>query len=383
MKQVTLLLLFCIPVYVAAQPKTLKGRIVDASTQEGVAYTNIGIEDTFYGTASDAEGFFELKIPEEFFAGKLFVSAVGYRNVTFLLYDLLGKEFVRIPLEKQTYRIEGVDVQAQSRVLFRIIRTASRRVPENYHAGPVGLKFYYQEEKQVNDSSLRKREAVVEVYDKNGYSSPSVIDAYQNRSYRFVEVKKNFASGSFADGQTGFDELLEMDLVRLSNTILNEELLNDYDLSLEGVSTYQGDSVWIISYKTGKPDLAHSGDYFAERMDGKIYVLKDNYAIIRNECVIKAERNNSQNRSLYTDDPEQRQVSYHFTGTYRNEDGKYMVNYLDCDKTYINPQGEQVTRIRKAYAMELQRQPEELSGRDYFEDTPYAEDFWQNFKKPE
>lgn len=382
MKQLTFLLLSMIPVCVLSQPKILKGRIVDATTQEGVAYTNIGVEGTFYGTASDAEGFFDLKVPEEFFAGKLFVSAVGYQNITLLLTDLFEKEFVRIPLAEQTYSIEGVDVEAQSRVLFRIIRTAARKVPENYHAGPIGLKFYYQEEKQMNDSSLLNREAVVELYDKNGYRVPSVTDAYQSRHYQFTQVKKNFNSVSFPSGQTGFDELLEMDLVRLSNTILNEELLNDYDLNLEGISTYEGDSVWIISYKASKPDLAHSGDYYATRMDGKIYILMNSYAIIRNECVIEAKRNNRQNRSLFTNNNEQQHVRYHFTSTYSNQDGKYMVNYLDCDKTYINPQGEQIAYIRKASALELQRQPTELTGRDYFEDTPYVENFWQNFKRP-
>jgi hypothetical protein len=383
MKQITFFLLFLIPVIVLAQPKTIKGRIVDAANQEGVGYTNIGIEGTFYGTASDADGFFELKIPEEFFGGKLFISAVGYQNAALLLSDLFEKEFVRIPLAEQTYRIEGVDVQAQSRVLFRIIRTAAQRVPQNYQAGPVGMKFYYQEDLQMNDSSILNREAIVELYDKNGYGSPSVFDAYQNRHYRFIQVKKNFDSKLFSDGQTGFDELLEMDPVRLSNTILNEELLNDYDLNLEAISTYEEDSVWIISYKTLKPGLAHSGDYYATQMDGKIYILRDNYAIIRNECIIQATKNNRQNRSLFTNDKEQQQVRYHFTSIYKSQNGKYALSYLDCDKTYVNPQGEKLIYVRKANALELQGQHAEITGRDYYEDTPYVENFWKSFKQPQ
>lgn len=139
----------------------------------------------------------------------------------------------------------------------------------------------------------------------------------------------------------------------------------------------------IVSYKTGKPGLAHSGDYFARRMDGKFYILKKNDAVIRHECVIEADRNNSQNRSLFTNEREQQQVRYHFTGIYRRHDGRYMVSYLDCDKTYVNPRGEQVTRFRKAHALEIQRQPVALYGRDYFEDTSFAEDFWSDFKQPE
>jgi len=382
MKLLVFFLFLMLPGFIIAQPKTIKGRIVDSADQKGIGYTNIGVEGTFYGTASDADGFFELKVPEEFFGGKLFVSAVGYRNLKLVLNDLFDQEFVRIPLEEQTYRIEGVDVAAQSRVLFRIIRTAAQKIPQNYQDGPLGMKFYYTESELVNDSNRLNREAIVELYDKTGYSAPSVTDAFQNRHYRFTQVKKDFESKTFSAGKTGFDELLEMDLARLSNTILNEELLNDYDLNLEGVSSYEGDSVWIVSYQASKPGLAHSGDYYATQLDGKIYILKNNYVVIRNECMIRASKNSSQNRSLFTEDKEQQQVSYHFTSAYRDQDGKYAVNYLDCDKTYMNPRGEKVTIVSKASALGLEREPTEISGRDYFENTPYVENFWDSFKRP-
>lgn len=44
---------------------TIKGRVIDQVTNEPVAFTNISISDTFYGTASDESGDFELKIPGE------------------------------------------------------------------------------------------------------------------------------------------------------------------------------------------------------------------------------------------------------------------------------------------------------------------------------
>ncbi len=103
-----------------AQTKLIKGRIVDSQTQEGIAYTNIGIEGTYYGTASDADGFFELKIPDEFAGKMLFVSAVGYTNKSISVPELLQKDFARIAINEQTYNIEGIDVAAQSRVLYRI-----------------------------------------------------------------------------------------------------------------------------------------------------------------------------------------------------------------------------------------------------------------------
>lgn len=383
MKQTGILLFLLVPFLVSAQAKIMKGRITDAVTHEGIAYTNIGIEGTYYGCASDAEGLFELNVPEEFSKGKLFISAVGYQHVTLLLPDLLEKEFVEISLTGQTYQIAGVDVEASSRVPFRILRTASLRVPENYQAGPFGLRFYYQEEKMVNDSNVQQREGIVDLYDQHGYSSPSVTDAYESRRYQFLQVKKNFDSRSFSSGHTGFEELIEMDVVRMTNTILNEELLDGYELKLGKTVNEDGDSVWVISYRANKPDLVHCGDYYATRMDGKIYILMSNYAVIRNECVIRSHRNNGRNRSLFSADPEQRQVRYHFTSTYLNHKGRYLVNQIDCEKNYLDQQGREVVCSRNANALHILWEPKELAGRDYFENTPYRENFWQDFKRPE
>lgn len=381
MKPVTLFLFLLIALQTFAQPKTIKGRIVDSNTQQGLAYTNIGIEGTFYGTASNAEGFFELKVPKEFLDETLYISAVGYGNVTYPISKLIDQEFTRIPLEEQTYSIEGVNVAAESLVLFRIVRTAAERVSQNYHYGPFSLKFHYLERTKYGAKESLDREAVVEMYDENGYMEPSIADAFKKRHYKFIQVNKNFAPYSFQGGESGFDELIEMDLARLSNTLFDEELLSDYDLYLEDVSTYEGDSVWIISYKANEADLPHTGDYYATKMEGKMYILKKSYALIRNECMIEASQNNSHNRSLYVKDRGQQEVRYHFTCAYKQHDGLYVVSYLDCDKTYISEKGEEVSNSRKAAVLELNKSPKmtKVAGRNYFENTAFVEKFWKGF----
>jgi len=379
MKHILILASILLTLSVQAQTKLLKGRIVDAGDQSGIAYTNIGIEGTFYGTASNADGFFELKIPDEFAGKNLFVSAVGYENESYPVSELLKNDFARLSLNEQTYSIEGIDVAAQSRVLFRVIRTAVEQIPTNYHSGPVGMKYHYLGKTFVNDSTTQIREAIVEMTDQSGYSKPGVANAYENRNFRFTEVNKNFHSYSFPDGQSGFDELIDQDIVRQTNTIFNERLINDYDLHLEGISSYEGDSVWVISYKTSKPDLAHSGDYYATKMEGKLYILKSNYALVRNECLIEATKNNPQNRSLYTAGNDQQKVSYHLTTIYQKQGGKYLLSYMDQDKTFTNPAGDIVKLARKAALLDFSKSPQLISGRSYFEDANYDEKFWNSF----
>ena len=365
-----------------AQVQTIKGRVIDSQTQDGIAYTNIGVEGTFFGTASDSEGFFELKIPDEFKKEKLFFSAVGYKNMVMSITDLLQRDFSKIQLLEQTYSIDDIDIEAQSRVLFRVIKSAASNISENYQQGPLGMKFYYEEVLKNGNTPEQKREGVVELYDKTGYTAPTITDAFKNRHYQFSQVKKNFDSYSFPSGQTGFDELLEMDVARLSNSVLNENLLNDFDLQLESISQYNGDSVWIISYKTAKTDLAHTGDFYATKLDGKIYISKKNYEVLRNECVVEAEKNNPQNRSLATKSNAQTKVSYHLTATYKPQNGKYVLSYLDCNKTFMNADNQASSYRRKASVLEMSTSPQKISGKDYFENESYVESFWNSFKRP-
>ena len=378
----TLLFLFLIAaISVSAQTQVLKGRIVDSKTQEGLTYTNIGVEGTFYGTASDAEGFFELNIPDQFKAEKLYISAVGYKNKSIDLNGLLSKDFNLIKLDAQTYGIADVDVAAQSRVLFRIIKSASQNISKNFTSNPVGYKVFYSE-RITTGFKTQVREAVAKLYDENGYKNCSVKDAFDSRNFQFVQSKKSFDTYSFPEGSNGFEELLEMDIVRSASTILNEKLLNDFDLQLVGQSVFEGDSVWIIAYKTAETDLAHTGDFYAEKMNGKIYVSKSDYGIIRNECAIEASKNNRQNRSLATKANSQQKVKYNFTSTYKKENGKYHLAFLSSQKSFVNGENIGVKSIRNASVLEVDNSPSKIIGKDYFEDVVYEESFWQSFKKP-
>jgi len=383
MKNILFLLFILISISVSSQTKLIKGRITDSDTQDGIAYTNIGVEGTFYGTASDAEGFFELKIPDEFISEKLYVSAVGYQNITFQITELLKKEFNLIPMRAQSYDIESIDVTAQSRVLFRILKTASEKIPENYISGPVSMKMYYQEAVSPKDSGEAKtREALIELDDEKGYQTPSISDAFKSRAYRFTQVKRNFDSYSFISGSTGFDELLEMDIVRQSSNLLNTGLLNDYDLNLERTAIFEGDPVWIISYQTSKLDVAHTGDPYAQKLTGKIYINKTDYAILRNECIIEATKNSLQNRSLLTKNTDATDVKYHYTCTYKKDKGKYAPAYFDCDKTFTDREGIVQSSNKKASVLDISKDATKINGRDYFEDLDYADNFWRSFKRP-
>ncbi len=87
----------------------LSGKIIDANTQNGIPFSHIKINDTYWGVISDSLGFFKVLIkPNQ----RLKVSALGYAEmlvpVTTKVTD--GVAFQEIFLEKMSYMLDVVDI---------------------------------------------------------------------------------------------------------------------------------------------------------------------------------------------------------------------------------------------------------------------------------
>ncbi len=342
---------------------TLVGKVVDNSGNP-VAYTNIGLEGTYYGTASNAEGEFELKIPEEFKEYQIFFSAVGFKNKTLPVSQLFGKEFALVRLEAQSYSIDDIDINAQSKVLLRILRTASENIHKNFQDGLFTMVCDYSW-KKIAEGKSKKRDATVEITDKNGYEAPSKLDAYQNRNYRFSNVKKNFESYSLYDGNTNLDELLNLDFARSASSILNPSLLNSYILSMEEEPTYKGVSTWLVGFKQLAPTFEGTGDFYANQFEGKIYINKNNYAVMRIECWVSAPKQNQLGRGLAISADNNNfitDVAYDFSVNYNNKG----VEDLSLNKTY-KKDGVEIKESTKLIVKSAIAENNTITSRDYFE----------------
>jgi hypothetical protein len=310
----------------------IKGTVVDADGNVPVAYTNIGIEGTYNGTASNVEGNFELKIPENFSGMQIFFSAVGYKNKLIPVTLLIGKDFNLIKLEPQSYDIGDIDVNARSKVLYRILRTASEDIPKNFVKGPLNMVCSYEYEK-IADTLKLTMSAKTNIYDKSGYSKPSVEDAYKSRNYSFSDVVKNFGSYSFADGITYLDEVLSLDLARSVSSILNPVNLDRFLLNQEEDAELNGFDVWVIGFKQPKPDFEGSGDFYASRFEGKIYINKNNYKVIKIECWVKSDKQNRAGRDLaigVSNISYLKNVAYDFTVSYNSQG----LDFISIHKNY-------------------------------------------------
>jgi len=202
-------------------------------------------------------------------------------------------------------------------------------------------------------------------------------------------VRKNFENNSLADGSTNLDELLEMDIVRSRGNILNKNHLNFYELSLDRVTEYENDSVWVIAYKSKKPILSNTSDYYATSYSGKIYIKLKDYSVIKNETHVVASNYSPQGRSFYVN-PERQEwkplkIEYDFSSTYKEHFGYYYLSYVDYKRHHelVNKTSEEHKELDIHAEMLITKiittKPEVIENRAYYEDMEYDENFWDNY----
>lgn len=364
-----------------AQKTPMKGRVLETHSGEPIPFTNIGVQGTHFGVATDENGYFSIDVPNAYLQKTLAVSAIGYRNKTFVVREVAGKDIVRITLDKEVYSFDAVDIRGQSLVAFRVVSDAIKHITKNYYNHPMGIDFHYLGKTKVAGGEPRIREAIVELTDGTAYSTPEVENAYVNRNYRFTQVNKNFTPYSFFDALPAFDELLSLDVVRMGSSVFNDGLLRSFDLRVDGMMPHEGDSVWVISYQKNKATVAYTGDFYASMIAGKLYILKSNHALVRHEMKVEAPKNNPSDRSLATSGRAQTQVSYQSVCIYQPFDGKYLLSYISQDKQFTDAANQRVVRSAKAAMLDLKEGARLMKGRNYYEDTSYDKTYWEKFRR--
>ncbi len=371
--------------------KTIRiiGQLTNASNQQAIPFANVGVKDTYIGAATNFDGYFELKIPREYIEKSIQISAVGYTTYNSDIKDCLNTDTLRIELKPVNYKIAQVEVTAQSLVLIKMLKNAIDRIPDNYLQTPFNYDIYYRAEKSENKKLERKREAAIRIYDDKGYIRENAYQVFKERSYRFLQVRKNFENNSLADGSTYLDELLEMDIVRSRGNILNKNHLNFYDLKLDRVTEYENDSIWVIAYKSKKPILSNTSDYYATSYSGKIYIKLKDFSVIKNETQVVASNYSSQGRSFYVNPKRQDwkpiKIEYNFSSTYKEHFGYYYLSYVDYKRHHVleNKESGEKKEIDINAEMLITKiittKPEAIEKRAYYENMKYDEKFWNNY----
>lgn len=91
---------------------TVKGKVLNQTDQKPIAYANIGIENTGFGTISNEDGSFSLQLPETNLKDTLRFSGIGFGKRSIPIRAMLNLE-VTIYLKEQVTQLNEVIVEAK------------------------------------------------------------------------------------------------------------------------------------------------------------------------------------------------------------------------------------------------------------------------------
>lgn len=368
-----LLLLMVFSVVGFSQNIELHGQIVDAETNEAIEFANIGVVGTYMGTASDFNGHYQLTVGESFKNYKVQISAVGYLVKEFTVDELFVLKGEGIKLFPQTYGIQQVEVKADSKRLYGILKTASNLIEDSYSKAYSAQAYY----KQV--VSEKTTEAVVYYADSKGYGNRSLASANDSKGFDIVEVRKDFEASPIQSGLVHINELLMFDIVRQRGNVLDKDFVDDYKLSLIEEAKLDGDSVWVIKYELDNPDVAKTGDAYCEQYNGIIYVNQKDYAIIRNEINFISNGFFHAGRDAYRSVSDQTlDYTVKVIANYRKgEDDKYALS-----KIKYNGSGGSDSNELQWIIYKVDASIKAVDKQSFYADKDEDEDFWNRFTLP-
>ena len=358
----------------------VKGVIIDDSTRQPIAFANLGLLGTMAGAASDIDGQFELNIPGLYATHVVRVTAVGYASREYKLYELRDMDTVVISLTPVTYSIADVRVTAESLVLQKMLQDVVANIPRNYIPRPYNYEGYFEHRVTRGDSTPAVKEAIVNLYDADGYHRSNPEQTFRDLNYTFTQARRTGMNGTLADDLVYFDDILTADIARHTRNILDIANLPDFKLTSRGRLLHDGDSVQVIAYECTRPTLSNTGTANVTRYSGEIYIDLTRLAVIRNTLRVTSSAYNPLGRDiLLCGDAPRHEVATTITTSYKKVSSYYFLSGASIVYTYLDG----ATRVKGEMQYQTTRvrvnTPTPVSGRTYIERLPTDTDFWDRY----
>jgi hypothetical protein len=368
--------------------QVIGGRIIQIQNGEPVPFTTIAIEGTTLGMVTDFDGNFVFEIPGDRVNSNLVISCVGYKERKMKLSGLIGKLDLIIELESSSVEIDEVVVEKKSLLPYSIVKKAAEAVKDNYINKPYNYELYLKTESRTVSGKLHSYESVILFYDKSGYYRSNAYKTFKDLNYRVLQAKRNYKVDDLNSGNIHLDDLLEFDIVRHMNNVLDKRRIYDFDIMIKDELVHKNDSAWVIIYKCSKPDLLRTGDVHAVAYSGEMIISKKDYAVLYNKTDVKSAGYSGLSRNLLVEDNQSgskvKSASYSFETIYR-WDGYYYapdeismkldLNYTNPDKDLLKTK-ESVLKVKKININD----PTVVDTRQYFDQTEYDPGFWSGYK---
>jgi hypothetical protein len=318
-KSIATLIIIINSLSISSQKLEIEGKTVDKNTNEPLLFVNIHIKNTSYGTISNEEGEFRLKIPQKNYADTIVFSCLGYEKKECFINEIIQNS--KIELVPSDFLLSEVII-IQDSTLLTLLKRAYGQIPKNYPTCPTKLKGFYKESVKTSANNyLYFSEAVIETY-KTGYKNNSdfgnvrILKSLSNEFPGIKDLGLRFYGGVFIAN--------EGDFVKKRYAFINPKYFYKYRYSLIGITKTNENEIYIIGFDTNNDSLGGT-------KKGKLYIDKTSLAYIGCEY-------ESTDRGLENADKERlfrtKSQKYKKSVRYVKIDDKWHLNYIISDEIF-------------------------------------------------
>jgi hypothetical protein len=241
---------------------TIRGKVVDMETGVPLVFAGVAVKESNVATVTNLDGEFLLKVPQ---SEKISIefSFLGYKNKVLSISELRtnGQKNI-IALETAAIPIKEVVVKPMD--AEEIVSEAINHFKSNYPTVPNELTGFYRETIKKNRSYVSIGEAVVQIF-KAPYNNDLRFDAV-----RIFKGRQNTNTDKMDTVlfrlQGGPVTSLELDLVKNPESILTQESIEQFDLTLSSIVAIDDRTNYVINFvqKPGVETPLFTGRFFID-----------------------------------------------------------------------------------------------------------------------
>jgi len=370
---------------VTTQYFTFGGVIYDRITDEPLAYSTIGVNNTTIGTISNQDGEFKLILPDSLRHSIVKFTHVGYESQE-IEAELMDGQHIRFALEPRIIPLQEIVIRAVDPKQEINMMLDNRK--NNYSSESTYQTTFYREGIDHKRKNIDVTEAVLKVY-KTGYEGNVKSD--QVKLIKMRRIKNAQESDTiFTKMKSGISSCLLLDIVKNLPEFLKPEEQGKYDYVHTDITIMDGRRVNIISFS--------QKEYIHEPLfKGQLYIDAENLALVEARFELNPEYVENATK-MYIErkhkDLKLTLQQVYYTVSYKSfNDSIYYINHIRGDLEF------KVKRKRKLFSTPLHlwfemvnckvdtddvngfSRKERISTQNIFSDTKhvYDRDFWGHF----
>jgi hypothetical protein len=251
----------------------IKGKVIDSETGTPLVFATVAVKETNVAIITNIDGEFTLKIGESVTSKNLEVSFLGYKNKTIPLSSMRDNGYKNV-ISLETAPIPIKEIVVRPLDANDIVEKAIKNISKNYESVPNLMTAFYRETIRKNRTYVSIGEAVVEIF-KAPYRNDARFDGariYKGRKSSDVEKMDTVLFKL----QGGPLSVLDLDIVKNSESVLTKEAMEFYNYSLSGVIEINNKPHYVVDF-IQKPSVE------MPLFMGSLYIEMDSYALTEAE----------------------------------------------------------------------------------------------------